>query len=218
MEGKKVSILGFNFKMQLLFGPLIRELFSITDYECLASVSELEKRNHADQIDTLVINSFYIGLEIERKMKRITKCYPETRLVCFSPNMMTVGMCVRYIRSGVDILLSNIITMEEYRKAMSALVNGRRYYPCEARLSLERGDSCETGKYIKLSPKEMEALDLTMCGYSVKQIAERMSIKIGTVGSIRKRTMYKMGVHNLAQLIHTAIKLNLVKREEDLVI
>lgn len=218
MENKKVALLGFDFKMKLLFGPLIREMFAISDYECIASVNDLEKRNCHDQMDMLVINSFYIGFEVERKMKRITRCCPETRLVCFSPNKMIVSMCLRYIRSGIDILLSNFPTVDEYQKAMSALSNGRRYFPSEARETLERGDSCEPMKVIRFSPKEMEVIDLTMCGYCVKQIASRMCIKVGTVGSIRKRAMRKMGVHNLAQLIHVAIKLNIVKREEDIVI
>jgi len=218
MEHKIVALLGFDVKMQVLFCPLFREAFGVADLEVFASFSDMENSSLRNQIDTVIINSFYVGFEIERKLKRVRKSLPEARMVCFSPHCMTMYMCIRYVKSGIDILLSNIPTHAEYQKMLFAIKNGRRYYPGKVREGLDGDEYREPCRFLKLSPKEKESLELTMCGYSLKQIAAQMSIKEGTVGTMRKNTMRKLGVHGLPQLINATIRFNIIKSEEDIVI
>lgn len=70
-----------------------------------------------------------------------------------------------------------------------------------------KGISCDG---IKLSPREIEIIQLIAEGLSNKKIAERLFLSVHTVTTHRKNIMNKLGVNNTAGLVMFAIKENLL--------
>ena len=58
----------------------------------------------------------------------------------------------------------------------------------------------------KLTNREMEVLRLITMGKTSKEVADRLSLSVETVRSYRKSMMRKLGVRNIASLIHVAME------------
>jgi DNA-binding NarL/FixJ family response regulator len=58
----------------------------------------------------------------------------------------------------------------------------------------------------KLTNREMEVLRLITMGKTSKEVADRLTLSVETVRSYRKSMMRKLGVRNIASLIHVAIE------------
>ncbi len=66
----------------------------------------------------------------------------------------------------------------------------------------------------RITPREIEILQLIAQEYSNKEIADFLDISIGTVESHRKSLFYKLDVKNMAGLIHKAYQLGLLEVKE----
>jgi DNA-binding NarL/FixJ family response regulator len=58
----------------------------------------------------------------------------------------------------------------------------------------------------RLTNREMEVLRLITMGKTSKEVADRLSLSVETVRSYRKSMMRKLGVRNIASLIHVAME------------
>jgi DNA-binding NarL/FixJ family response regulator len=58
----------------------------------------------------------------------------------------------------------------------------------------------------RLTARELEVLRLVTTGQTSKEIAERLTLSVETVRSYRKSMMRKLGVKNIATLIHVALR------------
>lgn len=63
---------------------------------------------------------------------------------------------------------------------------------------------------IKLSPREIEIIQLVAEGLSNKEIAERLFLSVHTVTTHRKNIMNKLGINNTAGLVMFAVKQNIL--------
>lgn len=68
-------------------------------------------------------------------------------------------------------------------------------------------------EYKKLTKREKEVLCLVAEGYTSRQVAERLGIKIKTVETHRANIKDKLALRNLAQLVIYAIREGIVKLE-----
>ena len=57
---------------------------------------------------------------------------------------------------------------------------------------------------IRITKRELEVLQLVAEEYSNKDIAEKLSVTVGTVETHRKHLFYKLGARNMAGLIKRA--------------
>lgn len=64
----------------------------------------------------------------------------------------------------------------------------------------------------KLTSKQRNVLELTMRGYSLKEIAESMAVSTKTVSTVRQRLLRKIGVRDLAGLFSSDIIAEMRKR------
>jgi DNA-binding CsgD family transcriptional regulator len=62
----------------------------------------------------------------------------------------------------------------------------------------------------KLTPRQLEVLQLVAEGYSSKQIAGRLSVSVSTVELHRGDLMERLGVHGVAALVRCAVQAGLV--------
>lgn len=67
--------------------------------------------------------------------------------------------------------------------------------------------------YVLLSPREREVLRLIAHGYSMAEVAEKLSLSIKTVDTYKTRLMEKLGTTKKSELVSYALKYGLLSNE-----
>lgn len=67
--------------------------------------------------------------------------------------------------------------------------------------------------YVLLSPREREVLRLIAHGYSMAEVAERLSLSIKTVDTYKTRLMEKLGTTRKSELVSYALKYGLLSND-----
>ena len=67
--------------------------------------------------------------------------------------------------------------------------------------------------YVLLSPREREVLRLIAHGYSMAEVAEKLSLSIKTVDTYKPRLMEKLGTTRKSELVSYALKYGLLSNE-----
>lgn len=145
------------------------------------------------------------------------------------PEMMIVVLSayseVRFVKdamvNGADAYVSKMGTMSELSYALQEVANGNTYIGDGLRTSPASGntrhDQQRTSGYEdgftlknKLTPREVEILELLTQGMKSRAIATQLFISDQTVGVHRKNIMKKLGIRNTAALIKFALENHLV--------
>ena len=205
-------MVGFNKKGYLLVNPLVCLLFGIQSCEFVETEEQLF--TYDQTVEALFISTFYLGLDFKNRIKKIRDFMGGIRIICYATHRIEHCIGKYMAKSGIDILYANIDTDPEYEKVMFAIRNNQRYFPKNVRDALCSNGLDEPVKFFQLSLKERESLDLTIKGLAVKEIAEAMNVSTGTVSSMRKHTMTKLGAQTTQELIHLAHMYNFVPGEE----
>ena len=90
-------------------------------------------------------------------------------------------------------------------KGISEVSSGNRFL-CQQTVELSE----QTKSNVAISPREREVLKLIVEGYSMKQIADKLSLRFETVRSYCKRLHMKLHVNNTASLVRKAIELKII--------
>lgn len=145
------------------------------------------------------------------------------------PEMMIVVLSayseVRFVKdamvNGADAYVSKMSTMSELSYALQEVANGNTYIGDGLRTSpasrntrhdQKRSSGYEDGFMLKnkLTPREVEILELLTQGMKSRAIATQLFISDQTVGVHRKNIMKKLGIRNTAALIKFALENHLV--------
>jgi DNA-binding NarL/FixJ family response regulator len=111
------------------------------------------------------------------------------------------------LSDGADGYLLKDAMDDELFQAMDAVVSGHRYLAAAInqvrldRVSVQSSD---------LTSREREILQLIADGQTTSQAAERLSISPHTATRHRANLMRKLGVHNQAELVRTAVQRGLI--------
>jgi DNA-binding NarL/FixJ family response regulator len=105
----------------------------------------------------------------------------------------------------VGYVLKNA-TSEEILEGIHMVASGERFLCDEVEILLKK----DAGKRITLTGRERELLKLIVEGCSNDEIADRMCLAPQTIKGYRRNLVFKLNVHNTAQLIRTAIEQKLV--------
>ena len=102
-------------------------------------------------------------------------------------------------------------------RAVEALADGRPYFSGEVSRQLldsfvarTDGRPVRAGRMGTLTPREQEIIQLLAEGKSNKQVAVMLGISVKTVETHRTNFMRKLGLHGLSDLIHYALRNNLI--------
>ena len=80
-------------------------------------------------------------------------------------------------------------------------------------LSREQETVDKQAPYVLLSPREREVLRLIAHGYSLAEVAERLSLSIKTVDTYKVRLMEKLAATKKSELVSYALKYGLLSGE-----
>jgi len=120
--------------------------------------------------------------------------YAEYAIISFSINNGASGY-----------ILKNAMP-EEIVEGILTVASGKQFLCEDANILLSKGDKSN----VELTRRECELLRLIAKGFTGPEIADKMFLGYETIRSYRKNLHLKLGVHNTAELIATALDLKLV--------
>lgn len=119
---------------------------------------------------------------------------------------------VRALKSGAAGYLSKQRASSELVNAIETVAKGKKYITPEVAeiLANQVSDSSSAMPHESLSDREFQTLILISSGYSVSDIAAKLSLSVKTISQYRSRLLEKMQLKHNAELTRYAIKNNLV--------
>jgi two-component system response regulator NreC len=123
---------------------------------------------------------------------------------------------IRAVRAGAKAYVLKDSSGEDLLQAIRAVQNGQSFFsPSVAKVMLEaysRGLDGVTAedKYELLTDREREIYQMLAEGKTNKIIADELGLKMHTVETHRLRVMNKLDVHNMAQLVLSAVRRGVV--------
>lgn len=155
------------------------------------------------------------GLEATRQIK---KQHPEVNVL-----ILTMYTNEEYIfqvlHAGASGYLVKQSAPSELLSAIEAVYRGDTFLsPAISNKIVEaylrQGDGPVVGsRYDTLTPREREILQLITEGYSNRDVAERLTISVKTVGVHRNNLMEKLDIHNTTDLVKYAIRKGIISLE-----
>jgi two-component system invasion response regulator UvrY len=148
------------------------------------------------------------GLEVLRQLQSINPTLPVLVFSMHAENQYAV----RAFKAGAAGYLTKDSLPEELVTAVRRILQGRRYVSAALaeHLVVELAHGLETPPHARLSDRELQVLCLLAAGKTVSAIAAELSLSVKTVSTHRSRILEKMRMKTNAELIHYAIRHQLI--------
>lgn len=119
---------------------------------------------------------------------------------------------IRALKSGASGYLCKQSASSELVNAIRVVVGGKKYITPEVAEILANQVNVDTEKapHENLSDREFQTLTMIASGFSVGDIAEKLSLSVKTISMYRTRMLEKMQLRHNADITHYAIKNHLV--------
>jgi len=119
----------------------------------------------------------------------------------------------RVLRAGASGYMNKESAPEELIKAIrKVLVGGRYVSPALAeKLAVDLNENAGRPVHETLSDREFEVLRMIASGKTVSQVAEDLHLSVTTISTYRGRILEKMNMTTTAELMHYALRNNLVE-------
>lgn len=168
------------------------------------------------QPDIAIIDISMRELNGVEAIAQIRKRSPNTAMIALS--MFGDELYVtRAVKAGARAYVLKDSSSEDLLDAIRAVQSGQSFFsPSVAKVMLEaysRGLEGVTAdeKYDLLTEREREIYQMLAEGKTNKVIAEQLALKMHTVETHRLRIMNKMDVHNMAELVLSAVRRGIVR-------
>jgi len=149
------------------------------------------------------------GIEI---LKQLRKEKPELAILIFSAYREN-QYAIRALKAGAAGYLSKQSELHEVIDAIRQVAAGQKYISHELAQELARSitENREKMPHELLSDREFQTLLLIGSGKSAVHISRELSLSVKTISEYRSRILAKMNLKTTAELIHYAIKYQLVE-------
>jgi DNA-binding NarL/FixJ family response regulator len=119
---------------------------------------------------------------------------------------------VRALKAGASGYVTKLSASEQLVSAIRKVAGGGVFVSAALaeKLALNLMPTAETLPHTELSDRESQVFLMIVAGQSVSGIAEDLKLSVKTVSTHKTRILQKMNMTNTAELIHYAIRHNLV--------
>lgn len=152
-------------------------------------------------------------------LKEIKSRYPEARVIVLTMHE-DENYIKRAMQAGASAYVHKSAADTDLFKAIEAVEAGSFYLSQQdsnlllhVLLNREPEAVDKKAPYILLSPREREVLRLVAHGYSLAEVAQRLSLSIKTVDTYKVRLMEKLKVTKRSELVSYALKYGLLSAE-----
>jgi DNA-binding NarL/FixJ family response regulator len=173
-------------------------------HEVLKMVRELE-------FDVLLLDLSMPSKSGTELIKQVKSEKPRLRILVLSMHAEH-QYAVRAVKAGASGYLTKDSASSQLVSAIRKVAAGGALISAEVaeQLALSAMPHAEGLPHTFLSDREYQVFRLLVSGQSVSDIAERLNLSVKTVSTHKARLMEKMGLANQTELIHYAIKHQLV--------
>jgi two-component system, NarL family, invasion response regulator UvrY len=137
------------------------------------------------------------------KFMLITK--PDTKVLIFSMNAEKMH-ARRYLDAGAMGFLSKDAPIDEIKRAISLVLNNKKYYSQEFigyLLEEKTGTQC-SNPFQKLTEREFAIVTLFLQGKSLTEVSSILNIQRSTTGTHKAKLFEKLKVNNMIELVELA--------------
>jgi len=126
--------------------------------------------------------------------------YPDTKVLIFSMSAENI-YAKRFLKAGAKGFISKDSPLEEIKKAITVILNNKRYISETMIDILAEGSSVNAkNPFQSLSARELEITSLLLSGHTLSGIARSLHIQVSTAGTHKSRLFDKLGVSNVLEL------------------
>lgn len=180
---------------------LLSQIFKHSDiHEAGDGDSVLEKlKSH--QYDLVMMDIKMPKTDTLGLMEFIHVKYPDTKVLIFSMNTEHI-YAKRFLKAGVRGFLSKEAPLEEIKRAINLVLNGRKYISESLAqvLANETLSENSANPFDKLSAREFEIIFLLLSGQTAIEISKSLNLQASTIGSHKARVFEKLGITNILEL------------------
>jgi DNA-binding NarL/FixJ family response regulator len=149
------------------------------------------------------------GIDVLADLKRVHPKLPV--LILSMQSEQQYGR--RLLKAGASGYMNKDSAPEELIRAIRKVLAGGRYVSSTLaeKLALDLNEDAARPPHDSLSDREFEVLRLLSSGKTVSQIAEELHLSLTTISTYRSRILEKMNMTTSAEIIHYAVRNNLVE-------
>ena len=171
------------------------------------SAIAIVKENQVDlaMLDIQMPNTDTFGLMEYFKIK-----HPQLRVLIFSMSPENI-YAKRFLKAGAKGFISKDAPLDEIRKAIDVVLNGKKYIS-ESLMELlaeATGKDSDGNLFNTLSAREFEIVSLLLTGQTISQIGQTLHLQVSTIGTHKARIFDKLKVLNILELKELASSYNL---------
>jgi len=150
------------------------------------------------------------GTDTVGLMEYIHITFPALKVLIFSMSAENI-YAKRFLKAGAKGFISKDEPLDEIKKAIDLILNGRTYISDNLAQLLAEASFSDTPEnpFNKLSAREFEIASLLLSGQTLSEIAKTHNLSVSTVGTHKARLFEKLGVNNLLDLQEMARSYNL---------
>jgi len=167
------------------------------------------------QPDVVLMDIAMPGLNGLEATARATERFPHVRVIVLSMHM-NEEYVLRALRAGADGYLLKDSDIAELELAIKAVTRGETYLspPISKQVAeYVRRVNGEPSSLERLTPRQVEVLQLIAEGHTTKEVARVLDVSVKTVETHRAQLMERLGIHDIAGLVRYAIREGLVTSE-----
>jgi DNA-binding NarL/FixJ family response regulator len=179
---------------------LVQDEFQNAEIDECSDGNMVWKKMKTNKYDLIVLDISMPGMDSVSLLKNIFSHYADQKVLIISMSSEDI-YAKKYLQLGAKGFINKEANGPELRRALSAVINNKRYLsPRMQDMLAEEGREEKDNPFNALSSRELEVLRYLLEGKNITEIGKLLSVHTSTTGTHKARIMEKLGVSNMIEL------------------